>query len=911
MISLAPLHEAVPMLEDIDQIGHPPHSNGQAHRETTSLYVMLPLDTINGDGVFAYVTSAWFAQALNFLAASGAYGVAVDVWWGAVEREPGLYHWGGYKQLFDMIKQTGLKLQVVLSFHACGGNVGDTAHVPLPSWVVQCGDTDPDLWHTDRPQGGCPGQRNKEYVSIWADEASGVLCGRSPLQCYEDFMLSFKNTFEADIGCMVEEIVVGAGPCGELRYPSYVESNGWKFPGVGEFQCYDRRALASLSQVANEAGHPEWGYGGPHDTGDYNSCPEETGFYNHEGSWDSPYGHFFLEWYSNSLIKHGELLMEAARRTFASSTPSPTPKNTSTSLMKTSAPSSEASTDTQVLISTLGPFSHQQVACTQVIAGAVGHRQHLKGIGISHQNHQQRPLLIFEGIPTAVGGGLMGQMIQNMSSGQVSDVDICSIMEEDASMTFVDGRVRQGSGISDLRCQEEDSMIIPVDEVQPHSSSGQGHGALIEQGSSSSDVVVVAAALEAKLRAEAEATALLKAGLFALPLGLSSALGSRGDHLAVMDHHTPATALAPSPSSSLPDASMPILASLCMDPQEASTVTLPASLPDPPSISGVEEEEEGADMRHASSQRGASSSVVVAAASSSSPGEREPLLTLKIAGIHWWFRSRSHAAELTAGYYNTATRDGYVGIVDLCARHRFGLTLTCIEMCDTQHPPSALCGPEGLLKQIRSLCAVKNVPLAGENALPIFLPNGGVDTTALDRIIYNTRPWHGAAVMAAYWSTRGTGGVGGGDRHSPDSSVHEGGSSSLLTSLPRTGLYRHTVHPSVNCLLSSYGQKAGGSDQGYLGSPVSSSGKGTGPMSYHGASGGRGMFASSGALHAATSDPAIAATGLRADSYADISDPLPPMRSFTFLRLGPEILQGTTFHPWTKFVWRMREGGFC
>ncbi len=39
-----------------------------------------------------------------------------------------------------------------------------------------------------------------------------------------------------DMGSLVEEVVVGAGPCGELRYPSYVEANGWRFPGVGEFQ---------------------------------------------------------------------------------------------------------------------------------------------------------------------------------------------------------------------------------------------------------------------------------------------------------------------------------------------------------------------------------------------------------------------------------------------------------------------------------------------------------------------------------------------------------------------------------------------------------------------------------------------------------------------------------------------------
>lgn len=39
----------------------------------------------------------------------------------------------------------------------------------------------------------------------------------------------------------IQEIQVGMGPAGELRYPSYPEQNGtWKFPGIGAFQCYDK-----------------------------------------------------------------------------------------------------------------------------------------------------------------------------------------------------------------------------------------------------------------------------------------------------------------------------------------------------------------------------------------------------------------------------------------------------------------------------------------------------------------------------------------------------------------------------------------------------------------------------------------------------------------------------------------------
>lgn len=59
--------------------------------------------------------------------------------WGAVERHPHRYDWTGYFQLFELVKSLGLKLQVVLSFHACGGNVGDSAQVPLPKWVLKVG----------------------------------------------------------------------------------------------------------------------------------------------------------------------------------------------------------------------------------------------------------------------------------------------------------------------------------------------------------------------------------------------------------------------------------------------------------------------------------------------------------------------------------------------------------------------------------------------------------------------------------------------------------------------------------------------------------------------------------------------------------------------------------------------------
>jgi beta-amylase len=149
---------------------------------------MLPLDTVNADGVFRYASSKWFSAALQRLAATGIRGVAVDVWWGAVERRPRRYDWAGYRQLFALVRALGLKLQVVMSFHACGGNVGDNAQIPLPQWVLQVGESDPDIFFTDRPRDVFPGQRNRECISFFADEEPGLLRGRSPMQCYVEFM---------------------------------------------------------------------------------------------------------------------------------------------------------------------------------------------------------------------------------------------------------------------------------------------------------------------------------------------------------------------------------------------------------------------------------------------------------------------------------------------------------------------------------------------------------------------------------------------------------------------------------------------------------------------------------------------------------------------------------------------------
>lgn len=56
---------------------------------------------------------------------------------------------------------------------------------------------------------------------------------------------AFRDEFLLDLGSLIEEVVVGCGPCGELRYPSYPEANGWRFP-VSSICSLGTRCLPAL-----------------------------------------------------------------------------------------------------------------------------------------------------------------------------------------------------------------------------------------------------------------------------------------------------------------------------------------------------------------------------------------------------------------------------------------------------------------------------------------------------------------------------------------------------------------------------------------------------------------------------------------------------------------------------------------
>ncbi|PRQ36852.1 putative beta-amylase [Rosa chinensis] len=272
------------------------------------VFVMMPLDSVTMNHTVNRKKA--MNASLQALKSAGVEGIMMDVWWGLVERDaPGAYNWGGYAELLEMAKKHGLKVQAVMSFHQCGGNVGDSCTIPLPSWVVEEVNNDPDLAYTDQW-----GNRNYEYLSLGADTLP-VLKGRTPVQCYADFMRAFRDNFKHLLGDTIVEIQVGMGPAGELRYPSYPEGDGrWSFPGIGAFQCFDKYMLSSLKAYCESEGKPEWGSTGPTDAGHYNNWPEDTPFFRREGGgWNSSYGEFFLGWYSQLLMDHGERILSSAK----------------------------------------------------------------------------------------------------------------------------------------------------------------------------------------------------------------------------------------------------------------------------------------------------------------------------------------------------------------------------------------------------------------------------------------------------------------------------------------------------------------------------------------------------------------------------------------------------------------------
>lgn len=274
-----------------------------------------------------------FENQLKAVKHIGVEAVTTDVWWGIVEKDrDNNFDWSYYDRIATVIKNHGLKWVPIMSFHQCGGNVGDNFNAPLPNWLWDklideanhqlpfsdftyvsedtCNSGDHDCIEVN----GTYRKFSKEYVSLWTD--------KYVQKQYSEFMNDFKNHFKiyADI---IDEINISCGPSGELRYPSYNSHDGGGYPNRGRLQSYSNIAVENLKdyvknkyqtlQNLNKA----WGT----TLNSFNqitppSDPEY--FFTHQDYKNITYGHDFIDWYNQSLMEHGNRMVNLTNDIFKS-----------------------------------------------------------------------------------------------------------------------------------------------------------------------------------------------------------------------------------------------------------------------------------------------------------------------------------------------------------------------------------------------------------------------------------------------------------------------------------------------------------------------------------------------------------------------------------------------------------------
>jgi beta-amylase len=244
----------------------------------------------------------------------GVDSVSTDVWWGMVEPSKGKFDWSYYDKMSDHISKAGLKWVPILSFHQCGGNVGDNVSVPLPSWLwadvaAKIPGATPESVKYKSEQGNT----STEYLSLWADKHA--------IDRYGSVMREFQTHF-ADKAKDIGEVNVSLGPAGELRYPSYnSHDQNAGYPTRGALQAYSDLAQASfkdfvLKKYGGEEGVAKaWNLDGLK-AENIKPPSEVTGFFERGDHFKLQYGRDFFDWYNQSLIDHGKHVMGTAVKVF-------------------------------------------------------------------------------------------------------------------------------------------------------------------------------------------------------------------------------------------------------------------------------------------------------------------------------------------------------------------------------------------------------------------------------------------------------------------------------------------------------------------------------------------------------------------------------------------------------------------
>ncbi|WP_030485420.1 family 14 glycosylhydrolase [Nocardioides aequoreus] len=246
----------------------------------------------------------------------GVDAVSVDVWWGDVERRDNRFSWAYYDRIFAEITRAGLDLAPILSFHQCGGNVGDDYTSLLPDW----------LWQkyrgtkVDGTRIGARGLQHRSEQGNWSKETVSGWGDSAVANEYRDFTRAFAKRYDARFGRRIVELNVSLGPSGELRYPSYnSHDTGSGYPTRGALQAYSplakvdfrrwaKREYKTLPRLNRAWGrsHTSWAQVLP---------PKRVDRFFESGAYsDTRYGRDFVDWYNGSLVAHGKRMLTTVTR---------------------------------------------------------------------------------------------------------------------------------------------------------------------------------------------------------------------------------------------------------------------------------------------------------------------------------------------------------------------------------------------------------------------------------------------------------------------------------------------------------------------------------------------------------------------------------------------------------------------
>ncbi|EAX99215.1 Glycosyl hydrolase family 14 protein [Trichomonas vaginalis G3] len=259
-------------------------------KKPTQFFVMAPLDLmdLNGKMINPDIIEIWLYK----LSKIPIDGIMIDVWWGITEPEPDKYNFDGYHEFFDLCKKYGLKIIPIMSWHACGGNVGDTVNIPLPNWVEK-----ENFFYKD-----ASGSVDHECISLFYDQC--LMKNTTVVGVYSQFMIAFRDSFAEEIkNGHIACIDVGLGPCGECRYPGYRQP--WNYPGAGAIQVYDDQALEIMKKCNIVP---------PEGANDYNVLPTKSEFWTNIE--ENKEALKFFDWYNLMLAEHADRVLIEARRIF-------------------------------------------------------------------------------------------------------------------------------------------------------------------------------------------------------------------------------------------------------------------------------------------------------------------------------------------------------------------------------------------------------------------------------------------------------------------------------------------------------------------------------------------------------------------------------------------------------------------